>query len=658
MSDITTNIAVRHFTGNDEGKYDSWYDADTLEYLTHTLEPNPDVFRYIFTLDGDAEQSYYKQFVVLSHLTRELEKCVCFVGVESPISQNHFIFGIIINNEMLLVNPTGITQHKNFAECLKVVKHCGKLNRIYQSTIVLQMEKDTGGLFSCGPICIELMRHISQLPIDVLLKAFTAWQTAGEDQVDITKLLPQSLTGLLQLPIMDYRSEIIKLRANHLELLHGIQTGVSISEQDAKLESCLHCSEQRLMFDIRMPNIKSEAYEDFLFAIPRELGDRYQDLWNKQAFINAIASGDIEKLNKLLQNSPKLLNSLTLKGFTALMLAMQFKKEGVIKLLLSKNVRQDAGSNTVFTDAKHFAGVNAQEFVGLLMGSSVKGKEKMITEAQASRMIDPEDEEKIGTPPASGTVPVTLGDGNCAFNAFALGLCDLALAGKLDERLPVILRDELLLKDDSLLTFQTWLRSNPDFQCRQQKLQGILRKIAVDFILKNYETIYESIYKEQLSAAYSHQDKDDTFIVHSHIGKKFAEKPIEEELLRWWDAEGKEQYFANIKQSAKNASEREKWGGEPEIDALATGFGINIIWRKGQAESTVGICGGIIKDLTPDNISLLNNLGLGKPHGNWFFINTFINQDELTKAMDPVDETLKTPLLRFIIDANELLLDL
>jgi hypothetical protein len=51
------NIGVRKFTGDvgervDLRQYESWYDTDTLQYLTHTLPPNPDVFRYIFTLDS------------------------------------------------------------------------------------------------------------------------------------------------------------------------------------------------------------------------------------------------------------------------------------------------------------------------------------------------------------------------------------------------------------------------------------------------------------------------------------------------------------------------------------------------------------------------------------------------------------------------------
>jgi hypothetical protein len=364
------NTAVQKFIGTKENnpdlrQYQSWYDTDVLQYLTHTLPENHDVFRYVFTLDNNEIQSYYKQFITLCHLSRELKKCIYFIGIEFPISQNHFIFGVILNEELLIINPIGITSHKDFPTLLQNIKGYGKIKRIYQSNMVLQTEKDNEGLFSCGPICVELMRHISELPLEIIIKSFITWQNTGAEQVDLTSLLPLSLQKLPQLTIEAYHKAILEIRANHLELLQHFEDKLSIEEQNIKLDNCLICKEQNIVFEIKIPTITSTLPDKFIFSISEELQKKYQTLWCKKSFMQAIRTGNIADLQQLLQINPELLNSLTLQGDTALIIALQKRKQDVIEFLLSKGARMDGGG-TPYNNVKHFAEVNTREFVSLI----------------------------------------------------------------------------------------------------------------------------------------------------------------------------------------------------------------------------------------------------------------------------------------------------
>ncbi len=365
----SANLAVQKFIEKecDLRQYNTWYNTEILTYLTHLIPQHPDSFRYIFTRDTfDEEQSYYKQFIGLCHLSRELEKCIYFIATESPISQNHFIFGVIVGEEMLIVNPVGITQHQDFSTYIEKIKYYGKLNRIYQSKTVLQQDKD--GLTSCGPICVELMQHISQLPFKTLIQSFDKWETNSNNEVDITSLLPQSLQQFSCLKEASYQDAILEKRKEHLNSLKDFDSKASIEVQNQKLDACLGRAEQAVMFEL--PKVNLGHSEDFLYKIPDGLksNQKYEALWFKRQYLEAIQRGKLEKVKELLRKNALLLNVLNLKGFTALMLAILSKKETVVRYLLEAGVTRDAGSSIVFKKVLEFARVYNPDFVSLIEG--------------------------------------------------------------------------------------------------------------------------------------------------------------------------------------------------------------------------------------------------------------------------------------------------
>jgi serine/threonine protein kinase len=349
------NQAVQLFTGSindiDLRKYDTWYCTTTLSYLTHLLPSHPDVFRYIFTNDAiNQEQSYYKQLVGLCHLSQALERCIYFIAPESPIAANHFIFGIIVNNKILIINPVGLSKHTDFwlnEEIIEKIKKLGKITDIFHSKLKLQ--KDINGLFSCGPVCAELMRHISNLSLADILKLFDKLQ----QDADIKPILSTSLLEIIDIDAKAlYQDKIINLRKSHLEMLKGFSND-TIEIQNDILERCLGCSAQTIIFDL--PSISLDM-EDYLYRIQIEIKNKpeYKDFWLKKDYLTSIEQGNVPQIEELVKQEPLLLNILTFKGYTPLMLAIEKNKEKIVEILLEHDPSLDAGM-TLYTDVEDFA---------------------------------------------------------------------------------------------------------------------------------------------------------------------------------------------------------------------------------------------------------------------------------------------------------------
>lgn len=260
----------------------------------------------------------------------------------------------------------------------------------------------------------------------------------------------------------------------------------------------------------------------------------------------------------------------------------------------------------------------------------------------------------------------TLADGNCAFNAFALGLCELILVDKLanNKSFYETIQAALNLPEPSAEHFREWLKNNDHTQ-RQRKLQESLREIAVHYINQNYELYYRTDYQNQLWSAYENKatpGMDDTFIPHSHIQNKFNEDGLsKKELIQWWEQvdtltgkSAKDIYFDNIKKSARSAADRESWGGSPEINALAICFNINVEYitnnlPKNKPIPMLGIGGGIIKGLTLQEEEVLRDLEIGHKMGDNFMINAFASKEELQQAMSLKPEPCNQTLINYIL---------
>jgi HEAT repeat protein len=240
----------------------------------------------------------------------------------------------------------------------------------------------------------------------------------------------------------------------------------------------------------------------------------------------------------------------------------------------------------------------------------------------------------------------TLPDGNCVMNAVALGICDLVLQHKdslADNKFKTLL-DGLnpLLSQKIVSTLLAWLEKETDSHKRQAILAPLLRELAVEYI-ESHVDYYKESYEAGLLAAfeqYKLNQFDDTFTVHTHIRKKFEElnalanirnqsldiKEMKEgqetqALLTWWNkgigknSSGFQEYLSHLKLPARGVGDRERWGSEVEIGALAFRLGINIKnvkpGIKAGQEQLLGVGYGCILGLSDSEIEHLVNLGIG-----------------------------------------------
>lgn len=193
------------------------------------------------------------------------------------------------------------------------------------------------------------------------------------------------------------------------------------------------------------------------------------------------------------------------------------------------------------------------------------------------------------------------GDGNCAFNAFILGLCqpdtlnqiervfksekqniEIALQRfikKASEILEVTPENFVTLKNELLR-----LRQNEPEKL-QKKLAPILRNLACDLLLKD-TTKQENLGVSLLSAYDGFINpgargvvEDDVFLVHPFIREKFQELkdmtprlPESEEdlaLTIWWRKAGYTKFIAEMRRNAENS-------GDIELAPLAQYFRLSL----------------------------------------------------------------------------------
>ncbi|MGD9590931.1 MAG: hypothetical protein AB7V32_00250 [Candidatus Berkiella sp.] len=215
---------IRSFIGqtkalHDLREFDQWYPQDVAQMLIAAHNHNARAISVLFTTDFIQEITQFKM------LLNNLEKPGVFICMEPGAGQNHYICGVIHNNALLLVNPVGLTQHRDFYERVQKLLDTQIFKEVYLSSTKLQ--HDPKGLVSCGPICVALCQHFAQLDIPVLfntLKKVALSDTEQYKRVDISKQLPQDLAALSSCDQKTYHHQIIQLRKAHLgQLLGGCQ---------------------------------------------------------------------------------------------------------------------------------------------------------------------------------------------------------------------------------------------------------------------------------------------------------------------------------------------------------------------------------------------------------------------------------------------------
>ena len=192
----------------------------------------------------------------------------------------------------------------------------------------------------------------------------------------------------------------------------------------------------------------------------------------------------------------------------------------------------------------------------------------------------------------------TLGDGNCAFNAFVLGFCEQSVLDGISE----YANQEIVKANSTFKAFfeavkiamqmpdanwedvkQVLIRRRASDKIALQKLLApIMRQVAMDrveSILFTEEEIMNG-YIGALQAAFEKYKEnnfggDDIFRRHPFVMEKFREYKrlslVEAglELAKWWRDEGALQFTNAMKRSTE-------WAGDLELAPLAQVLGVNV----------------------------------------------------------------------------------
>jgi hypothetical protein len=203
-------------------------------------------------------------------LKNGLKQGFSFICKEPGVGQNHFIFGILIQNKLIFINPVGKTAHKDFYEIAALIKKDYNLD-IYLSNTIIQKDTNLGnkGIVSCGPICVELIRYISSLSEKEVLSFLESStnvtiQTKYEleyKEVNIKALLPESLNSLETTDLINYQHVLEEIRKQHLKVLAEDFSIVNLSleKQNEFLEN--NCINHPIQVEIRKFTQESNLLE-------------------------------------------------------------------------------------------------------------------------------------------------------------------------------------------------------------------------------------------------------------------------------------------------------------------------------------------------------------------------------------------------------------
>ncbi len=274
------NIAISKFKGSENSQTDShllfktWYHPDICHWLLQLCENHSKCIRVILPDSGydDNTQTFNKQLGELKSLSTYLNHPAIFISKE-PGADNHFVCGIIHKNDLLFINPLGITSRKKCYEVLHAFQSTqNKFDHIYISNLSIQRKEYEEGLVSCGPISMEIAIYVlSQLTREGLNVFFderkkmesTIHQGSGltYTPTSIDSLLPKSCAAL---PGIDNQSEyetaIRNIRQTHLDDLQTwsrLRAEKNNQTEDGYLNNILDAAPSQVIFNLLMTQEKT-----------------------------------------------------------------------------------------------------------------------------------------------------------------------------------------------------------------------------------------------------------------------------------------------------------------------------------------------------------------------------------------------------------------
>ncbi len=229
----TQNSAAIFFLQENALNFKNWYHADICSYLLQMVNNNAKCIRVLFPDSGydDNTGTFKKQLQQLVMLSNILKKPALFISKE-PGANNHFICGLVKSNNLLLINPLGITSHDACYKTLAELKKENTINEIWLSSNILQKHKYEKGLVSCGPISLELAIHILTNFTPEELENFwvnnlkTGESTTHDSSglvyhgINVNNLLPHTLKELGNMAHESaYQNKVCEIHKKHCEQL-------------------------------------------------------------------------------------------------------------------------------------------------------------------------------------------------------------------------------------------------------------------------------------------------------------------------------------------------------------------------------------------------------------------------------------------------------
>ncbi len=237
--------------------FKEWYSSEQMPILVCSQPKKMPLLRYIFSYSGDDNpyKQFMNQFKQLITLKDKFKVPVYFIAMRPGMTMSsHFIVGIIIDDQLIIVNPLGEEKQQDFYKILFKLKEQKWVKFFSISNTDVQRDRD--GIISCGPICVELFNHLTSLSKEAILKmaqglksSFTqkkleysekelkdysltnAEVTLPYNSINISEYLPNQLKVLLHSNPEQYLNQLQAIRSNHKETLQKSTQNVWSAEQ-------------------------------------------------------------------------------------------------------------------------------------------------------------------------------------------------------------------------------------------------------------------------------------------------------------------------------------------------------------------------------------------------------------------------------------------
>ena len=265
------NCALQLFRGgNPKGPscldFETWYHPEVCHYLLQLVDNKTQCLRVVFNDAGygNNTQTFKDQLQALILLANHFNQPAVFIAKE-PGAENHFVAGLLKANQLLLINPLGITTHQDCYQTLAELQQEKTLSTIYLSTNALQRRNYEGALVSCGPISIEMIMHIIQNWDDNEINNFWKQLKSNEPiyhektglqyvSINLEAFLPESLKNLIKISSKEsYQQQVVRIRQEHYQLLENKPQQLA--------------AQRNLSIDSYLQQLKDEAPSQVLFNV-------------------------------------------------------------------------------------------------------------------------------------------------------------------------------------------------------------------------------------------------------------------------------------------------------------------------------------------------------------------------------------------------------